>query len=76
MTAAFLAWAGALAQDIAGAPADLKAAAGGIAVAAALLIGWGAAAELRFRGQHKRATAARRLSRSLFAAAGLKRWRR
>jgi threonine/homoserine/homoserine lactone efflux protein len=76
MTAAVVAWMTALAQDLAGAPPELQAAAGGIAVGAAVLIAWGAAAELRVRAFRKQAKAAERLSRSLFAAAGVKRWRR
>jgi hypothetical protein len=76
MTAAIVAWMTALAHDLAGAPADLQAAAGGLAVGAAMLIAWGAAAELRARAFRKQAKAAQRLSRSLFAAAGVKRWRR
>ena len=75
MTAALL-WLSALAEDFSGAPEGAKAAFGALAVAAAVVVCWGAVLELRVRAFDRQAKAAARLSRCLFAAAGMKRWRR
>jgi len=73
---AALVWLSLLADDLSGAPADARAAFGALAIAAVIVIGWGAVLELRLRAFERQAKAASRLSRCLFAAAGMKRWRR
>jgi hypothetical protein len=75
VTAAAVAWLLALAQDVAGAPADAQAALGGLLVGSLAAVSWGLVAELQLRSQRRRARAAERLSRSLFAAAGARRRR-
>ena len=73
MTAALFLWAGALAQDLAGAPAEAQASLGLLGAGVLALLGWGLVLEARERAARRRWQAAERLSRCLFAAAGVRR---
>ena len=75
MIAAAILWLAALAEDLSGAPGEAQAVLGALAVGVLLIILWGGAAELRVRAFQKQTKAAARLSRCLFAAAGLRRKR-
>ncbi len=73
MSAALMLFAAALAEDLAGAPGQAQAALGGLFAFGFIVLAWGAVLCSCERVERKRWRAAQRLSRCLFAAAGVKR---
>ena len=73
MTAALFCWGAALANDLAGAPAEAQASLGLLTAGVLALLAWGLFLEARARAARRRWLAAERLSRCLFAAAGVRR---
>jgi hypothetical protein len=55
------------------APSEAQAAAGGLAVGSVVMLAWGLVLLLHERASRRRSRAAARLSRTLFAAAGVRR---